>query len=104
MDDGLTMWAIGCAISVGVFLNGVRFARMDKVPFKTINWFGRTVADPSEIKAKTNFIGRMFMIVAPLFAILWTLLAFGVLGPVDGMPALNPVSARAGPAAGLGRG
>ena len=89
MDEGLTMWLIGCLISLGLFLNGVRFARMEKVPFKTISWFGRTVDDPAEIRAKTNLIGRLFMIVAPLFALLWTLMAFGALGPVNGMPPIN---------------
>lgn len=89
MHDGLTIWAIGCLISLGLFLNGVRFARMDKPPFRSIGWFGRTVVDPSESKAKTNLIGRLFMIVAPIFAMLWTLLAFGALGPVDGMPPIK---------------
>jgi len=89
MDDGLTIWAIGCLICVGNFLVGLRFARMQKMPFKTIKWFGRVVDDPIEIRTKVNLIGRLFMIGAPLFALLWSLMAFGVLGPVEGMPPIN---------------
>lgn len=89
MSEGTTMWLIGCLISLGLFLNGWRFARMEKIPFRSISWFGRTIVDPVDIKAKTNLIGRLFMIVAPLFALLWTLMAFGALGPVAGMPPIG---------------
>jgi hypothetical protein len=90
MDDGLTVWAIGCLVCVGNFLVGLRFARMEKMPFRSIEWFGRTISDPVEVRAKVNLLGRFFMLGAPLFLMLWTALAFGVLGSVEGMPPINP--------------
>ncbi len=89
MASGMTTWLIGIAIGVVLFLNGVRFSRMEKSPFGSIRWFGKAVDDPVEMKAKVNLIGKIQMIFGPLFLIFWTLLSFGVLGPVEGMQTIK---------------
>lgn len=38
MANGMTMWVIGTLICVGVFLNGICFARMTKNP-----WAGKSL-------------------------------------------------------------
>lgn len=82
------MLILGNLICLGVFLNGLRFSRMDRVPFKSVGWFGREVTDPSDMLKKMRLIGRVQMFAAPVFAILWTSMALGVFGPVAGFERL----------------
>ena len=78
------MLILGNLICLGVFLNGLRFSRLDRVPFKSVEWFGRDITDPSDMLKKVQLIGRVQMFVAPFFAIFWTLAALGVFGHVAG--------------------
>jgi hypothetical protein len=89
MASGTTMWIIGVLICVGVFLNGLRFSRMETSPFKSVGWFGKAIDDPTEMLKKVNLIGKIQMIFAPLFLIFWTLMLFGVLGPIEGIQTIE---------------
>ncbi len=89
MASGTTMWLIGLAVSVWLFVFGYVLSRMKKSPVKSVIWFGKSVDDPVEVLAKVNLIGKIQMIFAPLFLILWTLMLFGVLGPVEGIQTIK---------------
>ena len=86
MSNSAIMWLLGTVIVITQFFMGLRFARSTQVKGK-VEWFGRVINDPAEALKKQQKIGRIFMIIAPIFFVFWTLLLFGVLGPVEGFGA-----------------
>ena len=89
MESGLTTWIIGALISIGVFLNGLRFARMDKNPWADRTFFGMQIQGSDMPIKQVRMMGQIQMIFAPLFLVIWTLGHFGVFGPVDGIETIE---------------
>jgi hypothetical protein len=85
VTDGRLFLAITSAICVGVFLNGLRFFRMDRNP-----WHGKTIVG-FPLKggdmpiARVRLLGIIQMIAASFMLIFFTALCFGLLGPVQGI-------------------
>jgi hypothetical protein len=81
MTNGWTLWAIGTLICIGLFANGVRFARY---PASNVELMpGRRTAPSPRV------IGRIFLAAAPLFWLLWTAVCFGLLGPVQNIQTIQ---------------
>ncbi len=85
MSDGRVCLAIVAVIAAGVFANGWRFARMKENPFAGRTMFALNVEGHDMSLEKLRWIGREQMIFAPLFLAFFALLAFGALGPVNGI-------------------
>lgn len=81
MISGWTMWAIGTLVCLAAFANGVRFARKPADTFDRLPG-GRAAPSP-------QMIGRLFLIAAPLFWLLWTAICFGLLGPVQNIQTIQ---------------
>jgi hypothetical protein len=71
MTSGWTMLGLATLICIGLFANGLRFARLGS-PLPHGN--------PAEIKRR--MIGMLFMTTAPLFWLLFASFCFGLFGPV----------------------
>jgi len=91
--SGAIFLGIATLICVGLFLNGLRFSRMPEerardsrvmieLPFGLGH--NRSRAEQARL------IGRIQMIVAPLFLLFIAALAFGLLGPVEGIETILP--------------
>ncbi len=89
MTDGRIMLAVAAVICAGVFLNGLRFSRMDRNPWVGKSVFGAPVQGADMPVSKVNLIGRLQMIFAPLFLLLFAAICFGLLGPVDGIKTIS---------------
>jgi hypothetical protein len=95
MADGRLFLGIATLISIGVFLNGRRFARMTENP-----WAGRRIMglpiQGSDLPAeRVRFIGRINMIFAPIFWLMIAAMCFGLLGPITGISTIpTPWSVR----------
>ena len=70
-------------ICVGVFLNGVRFARMDRNPWAGRTMFGQPVSGHDLPIKKVKMLGRIQMIAAPIFFLIFAAMIGGMFGPVD---------------------
>ena len=81
MSKAEMMWVLGSVTMIALFFVGLWFSRSTR-PMGNITWFGRVIDDPAEILEKTRLLGRIFMIVAPAFLVVWTLMLFGFFGPV----------------------
>jgi hypothetical protein len=71
MTSGWLMLGLGTLICLGLFANGMRFARLGQ-PLPADN--------PGEIKRR--MIGMIFMTLAPLFWLLFAAVCFGAFGAV----------------------
>ena len=89
MTDARIMLAIAAVICAGVFLNGLRFSRMDRNPWAGKSILGMPVQGAEMSVSQVNLIGRMQMIFAPLFFLFFAALCFGLLGPVDGIKTIS---------------
>ena len=89
MTNGWTFLAIGTLISIGVFLNGWRFARMTENPWAGKTMLGQPVSGHDWPIGKLRLFGKVSMIAAPLFLVVWAALCFGWLGPVDGIQTID---------------
>ena len=89
MVSGLMMWMIGVFICIGAFLNGLWFSRRTKNPWAGKSIFGMPIEGADMSVQKVRRSGRMHMIFAALFLIFWTLMMFGVLGPVEGLETIK---------------
>jgi hypothetical protein len=69
------MLGLGTLICAGMFANGLRFARMRES-------FGQALAEGGRRQLSRRLAGRMLMVAAPLFWLLWAAMCFGLLGPV----------------------
>jgi hypothetical protein len=83
MTSGWTMLAIGTLICIGLFANGVRFARKTRSIGRVWPEGGRP-GQPSPRQ-----IGRIFMIAAPLFWLFWAAMCFGLLGPIENIQTIQ---------------
>jgi hypothetical protein len=72
MTSGWLMLGLGTLVCLGLFANGMRFARLGQ-PLPADN--------PGEIKRR--MIGMIFMTLAPLFWLLFAAVCFGLFGPVQ---------------------
>ncbi len=77
MSESIIMLIVGNAIAIGVFLVGLRFSKMQKLPEK--NYQG-----PDTIEG-LHRLAKILMIAAPAFMIFWNLMMFGYLGPINGV-------------------
>ena len=89
MTDGLAFLAITTLIAVGVFLNGLRFARMTANPFEGRRIFGQPVQGSELSVRQIKRIGLIQMIFAPIFLLVVAAMAFGFFGPVEGITAIK---------------
>ena len=71
MTSGWIMLGLGTLACLGLFANGVRFARLGR-PLPADN--------PNEIKRR--MFGMLAMSSAPLFWLLWAATCFGLFGPI----------------------
>ena len=85
MANGWTFLGIVALISFGVFLNGLRFARMTANPFAGRKVFGQDIEGAQLSRRQINWIGRIQMIFAPVFFLLTAIVMFGLFGPVEGV-------------------
>lgn len=83
--NGWLFWGIATAMSIALFFNGRRFARMTRNPWAGRNVLGQPVEGADAPIEAVQRLGRIQMMGAPLVWILFTLLSFGVLGPVAGI-------------------
>jgi hypothetical protein len=89
MTDGRVFLAIWTVICVGVFLNGLRFARMKSNPWagKRLFWMRIPAGDwPIE---RVRLRGVVAMIVAPLVLIFGAAACFGLFGPLRGIQTIK---------------
>ncbi len=90
--SGSIFLAVAALMSLGVFLNGLRFMRMSEDRLLD----GRTQIEmPSFLArgrspvARARLAGRISMIFAPLFLLLVAALCFGLFGPVQGLETIK---------------
>ena len=89
MSSGWILFGVATFICLGVFLNGVRFARMTSNPFAGKR-IGPFPVEGSEMSVSSiRLIGRLQMIAAPTFWLIFSALAFGLLGPVEGIQTIT---------------
>ena len=92
MTDGRIFLAIAGLVCLGVFLNGLRFARQTSNPWAGKKLFGTDVGGSELSVAQVRRIGLVQMIGAPIFFLFFAALCFGLLGPVDGITPIQFVS------------
>lgn len=84
--SGALFLGVSALVCAGVFLNGLRFARMTRNPWAGRTVFGQPVRGADMSLEQVRRIGLLFMAAAPLFLILAAALAFGLLGPSNITP------------------
>jgi len=89
VTDGRIMLALVAVICIGVFLNGLRFSRMDRNPWAGKSVLGAQVRGSEMSVDKVNRIGRLQMLAAPVFFLLFAALCFGLFGPLDGIQTIS---------------
>jgi hypothetical protein len=87
--NGWIFLGIVSLISVGAFLNGLRFARMTENPLAGKRLFGMPVGGSDMPIGRVRQLGLLFMIAAPLFLLLAAAVSLGLLGPVDGIETIQ---------------
>lgn len=89
MTDGWIFLGISFAICLGVFLNGLRFARAAANPWTGKQLFGQPVSGGEMPLAKVRRLGWIQMIGAVTFLVFAAALSFGLLGPVEGIRTID---------------
>jgi hypothetical protein len=90
MTDGRLFLGIVTLISIGVFLNGRRFARMTENPWAGRQIMGLPIKGSEPPVERVRFVGRINMIFAPIFWLLCVALCFGLLGSIKGISPIHP--------------
>lgn len=85
MTDGWIFLGISVVICLGVFLNGLRFARADTNPWAKKTMFGIKVEGSDMPLERVRKIGKLMMVSAVLFLVLASAMSIGLLGPVNGI-------------------
>ena len=85
MMDGRIFLAICAALSLGLFFNGLRLARMDSNPWTGKRLFGMEVSGSEKSVSEIRRLGWLQMVGSIAFLLLVSILCFGLLGPVDGI-------------------
>ena len=78
MTSGWLMLGLGTLICLGLFANGVRFARL-----------GQPLPEGNAFEIKRRMMGMLFMTLAPLFWLLFAAVCFGLFGPVQNIRAIE---------------
>ena len=89
MSDGSVFLGFATLIAVGVCLNGWRFARMKHNPFAGRKLLGMDVEGHAMSVKQLNLLGCVQMVAAPAFLVLFACMAFGLLGPVNGITTIK---------------
>jgi hypothetical protein len=71
------------AICAGAFLNGLRFAQMDRNPWEGKKLGGMPVQGHNLSIEQVNRLGKLQMIVAPIFFLVSVAIVSGIFGPVQ---------------------
>jgi hypothetical protein len=79
----MTFLPVAALICVGVFLNGLRFARMTPNPWAGKSLLGQPIEGHDMPVERVRLIGKLQMIAAPVMLLFFVLLTTGVLGPVE---------------------
>ena len=87
--NGWAFLGITTLICIGGFLNGLRFARMDRNPWVGQRLFGMSVGGSDWTIDQVRKMGWLFMVTAPAFLLLVAALCFGLLGPVEGIETIK---------------
>jgi hypothetical protein len=90
--NGALFLGVSALICIGVFLNGLRFARMSANPFAGRRLFGMPVQGYDMSVERLNLLGRFQMIGAIMFLLVVAALCFGLFGPVDGITVIGAPS------------
>lgn len=80
---GLLFPVLVTLICLGVFLNGMRFARLKHNPWAGKTLFGMPIQGHDLPVERVQLIGKLQMIAAPVMLRFFGLLLTGVLGPVE---------------------
>ena len=89
MTSGWLLLGLVTLICIGVFLSGLRFSRVTANPLAGKR-IGRFPVQGSQRPASDlRRLGRLFMIAAPVFWLVFAALVFGLLGPVDGIQTIK---------------
>ena len=89
LTNGWVFLGITACISAGVFLNGLRFARMTQNPFVGRKLFGQSIEGAELSVKQLNRIGKMQMAGAPIFLLFIGAMSFGLFGPVEGIETIK---------------
>ena len=87
--SGWLALGLSTLICGGLFLSGLRFARMDRNPWAGRRLLGMPIRGSHWSVGQVRLMGRFFMIFAPLFWALFAAMCFGLLGLVRG---IDPIS------------
>jgi len=75
--------ALVVLICIGVFLNGLRFARMTQNPWAGKTLFGVSIEGHDLPVERVRLIGKLQMVAAVIMLLFFALLLTETLGPVD---------------------
>ena len=89
MIDGRLFLALAALICLGAFLNGVRFARLTRNPAAGQTLLGMPLRGADMPVERLRLFGAVQMIAAPLALSFFAALSFGLLGPVEGIQAIQ---------------
>jgi hypothetical protein len=87
--SGWLFLGLSALLCIGVFLNGLRFARMERNPLAGKKMFRLPVEGSDMPIATIRRIGQLQMIFAPFFFIFVVALTFGLLGPIEGIETIR---------------
>ena len=76
--DAAIFIGVSAVISLGVFLNGWRFARLTSNPFAGMKLFGRPIEGSELSVEQLNRMGRLHMMAAPAILLLFAIVAMQV--------------------------
>jgi hypothetical protein len=89
ITDGRILLGIATLISIGVFFNGRRFARMAENPWVGRRFMGMPLQGSNLPIERLRSLGRMQMIAAPFFWLFFAAMCFGLLGPTKGIATIH---------------
>jgi len=89
MTDGRVFLAIWLVICVGVFLNGLRFARMNRNPWAGKRLWGQPIPAGDWPVQRVRLGGLLLMVVAPLILTFGIAACFGLFGPLQGIQVIH---------------
>lgn len=77
--SGALLLGIATLICIGVFLNGLRFARVTENPLAGRRLLGMPVQGSNMPVEKMRQMGRVFMAASPLFWLFFAVICFGLV-------------------------
>ena len=72
-------------VCAGLFLNGFLLVRRGMNPWRERRVFGMTIKGADLSSDQIRWMGRLFMVGAPIFWLIAAAISFGLFGPVEGL-------------------